>query len=79
MAVKAEAGVDWDASNSLLDTNSSEKSVWLLKVPPLVGNSWQQHPETGSHLAKVIMSMDPLNPNPTAGLQVPLSCVLVIV
>jgi len=41
----------------------------LLKVPPLVGNSWQQHPETGSHLAKVIMSMDPLNPNPTAGLQ----------
>lgn len=71
MAVKAEAGVEWDGTNSLLDTSSSEKSVWLLKVPPLVGHSWQQQPETGSHLAKVIMSMDPLNPNPTADLQVP--------
>lgn len=58
----------------MLDTGTSDRSVWLLKVPPLVGNSWSKQQDGGPSLAKVTMSMDPLNPNPADSLEV---CVLV--
>ncbi|KAG0589206.1 hypothetical protein M758_1G002500 [Ceratodon purpureus] len=53
----------------MLDTGTSERSVWLLKVPPLVGNSWLKQQDGGPSLAKVTMSIDPLNPNGTDGVE----------
>ncbi|XP_073387577.1 uncharacterized protein [Physcomitrium patens] len=47
----------------LLDTTGADKSVWLLKVPPLVGHQWLKQQDGAPVLAKVTMSMDPLNPN----------------
>ena len=54
----------------LLDTSSSDRSVWLLKVPPVVGNSWLKQQDGGPGLAKILMSMDPLNSNPADACEV---------
>lgn len=57
----------------MLDAGTADRSVWLLKVPPLVGHTWMKQRDDGPNLAKITMSMDPLNPNPADSLEV---CVL---
>jgi hypothetical protein len=61
----------------ILDTGTSDRSVWLLKVPPVVGNTWLKQQDGGPSLAKVTMSMDPLNPNPADSIEVSVASICV--
>ncbi|EXB80108.1 General transcription factor IIF subunit 2 [Morus notabilis] len=55
-----------------LDTSKAERAVWLLKCPPIVSRSLQKSPYFSSSsscdssslpIAKVVLSIDPLNPS----------------
>ncbi|KAK1289097.1 hypothetical protein QJS10_CPB18g01835 [Acorus calamus] len=51
-------------NNGVLDTAKAERSVWLMKCPPVVSRTWQASasdpPQT---VAKVVLSLDPLRPD----------------
>ena len=51
-------------NNAYVDTSKAEKAVWLMKCPPLVSLAASTPlPPTPSRLAKVVVSIDPLNSN----------------
>ncbi|XP_062101448.1 transcription initiation factor IIF subunit beta [Humulus lupulus] len=57
-------------SSSNLETNKSERAVWLMKCPLVVAKSWQSHPPSDPHpLAKVVLSLDPLHSDDSSSLQ----------
>ncbi|KAA0065193.1 hypothetical protein IC582_006471 [Cucumis melo] len=57
-------------SSSNLDTGKADRSVWLMKCPLLVAKSWQAHPPSDPlPLAKVILSLDPLQSDESSSLQ----------
>ncbi|XP_077226101.1 transcription initiation factor IIF, beta subunit [Tasmannia lanceolata] len=59
-----------DQFSSNLETGKSERSVWLMKCPLVVSQSWQSHPSDSPHpLAKVVLSLDPLRPDDPSSLQ----------
>ncbi|KAK6938892.1 TFIIF, beta subunit, N-terminal [Dillenia turbinata] len=51
-----------EQSNGKMDTGRAERSVWLMKCPLVVSKSWQSHASDSQHLAKVVLSVDPLRP-----------------
>ncbi|XP_047335025.1 general transcription factor IIF subunit 2-like [Impatiens glandulifera] len=61
--------MDEEASN--LETGKAERSVWLMKCPPVVSKSWQSHSAASNPhpVAKVIVSVDPLRSDDPSSLQ----------
>ncbi|GLT41129.1 hypothetical protein SLA2020_152150 [Shorea laevis] len=59
------------SSGGHLETGRADKSVWLMKCPPLVSRSFQNHASSSdSHpVAKVVLSLDPLRPDDPSSLQ----------
>lgn len=62
--------------SSNLDTGKAERSVWLMKCPLVVAKSWQSQAaasasssESSKHLAKVILSVDPLHSDDPASVE----------
>ncbi|XP_010253576.1 PREDICTED: general transcription factor IIF subunit 2 [Nelumbo nucifera] len=57
--------MDDQCSKAELETGRADRSVWLMKCPTMVSRSWQSHAPSDStrHLAKVVLSVDPLRPN----------------
>eukprot|EP00252_Welwitschia_mirabilis_P020601 TRINITY_DN5080_c0_g3_i2.p1 TRINITY_DN5080_c0_g3~~TRINITY_DN5080_c0_g3_i2.p1 ORF type:complete len:294 (+),score=66.41 TRINITY_DN5080_c0_g3_i2:401-1282(+) len=45
----------------LLDTTRSDRSVWLMKCPHVVAQTWKEVTEPGQPLAKITIVVDPLN------------------
>lgn len=59
------------SSTSNLETGRAERSVWLMKCPLVVAKSWQAHPSSDPHpVAKVVLSLDPLQSDSSSSLQV---------
>jgi hypothetical protein len=58
------------AAAATLEVGRAERAVWLLKVPTAVGQSWQQQQDASSTLARVSLSLDPLNSDPQSAVQV---------
>lgn len=56
-------------TNSNLDTGKSERSVWLMKCPLVVSNSWKTAADN-QPVSKVVVSLDPLRPEDPSSLQV---------
>ncbi|KAJ7957814.1 transcription initiation factor IIF subunit beta-like [Quillaja saponaria] len=53
-----------------LETSKAERSVWLMKCPPVVAKSWQSQPPSRPHpVAKVVLSLDPLCADDPSALQ----------
>jgi len=51
-------------NNAYVDTSKAERAVWLMKCPPLVSRSFRAPPSDPSRpVAKVVVSIDPLNSN----------------
>ncbi|KAL2498423.1 Transcription initiation factor IIF [Abeliophyllum distichum] len=49
-------------SSSTIDTAKAERSVWLMKCPPVVSQAWQAAAATDSPpVAKVVVSLDLLS------------------
>ncbi|ERM96200.1 hypothetical protein AMTRI_Chr09g34540 [Amborella trichopoda] len=57
------------SDNGTIDTAKADRSVWLMKCPQLVANAWQNHHDPSLPLAKVVVSVDPLQPDSPASLQ----------
>ncbi len=58
------------AAAATLEVGRAERAVWLLKVPTGVGQSWQQQQDASNTLARVSLSLDPLNSDPQSAVQV---------
>ncbi|XP_075480491.1 uncharacterized protein LOC142521151 [Primulina tabacum] len=59
-------------SNTIVDTAKAERSVWLMKCPPVVSKAWQSAAASTADapaVAKVIVSLDPLHPEDPSSLQ----------
>lgn len=60
----------------VLETGRAERSVWLMKCPPVVSRSWQSSSASADSsnpnpvVAKVVLSLDPLRPDGPSSLQV---------
>ncbi|XP_071733213.1 transcription initiation factor IIF subunit beta-like [Rutidosis leptorrhynchoides] len=53
-----------------LETLRADRSVWLMKCPVVVAKSWQSiPPDSQQNLSKVVVSLDPLNPQDPSSLQ----------
>lgn len=53
-----------------LECGKAERSVWLMKCPVVVSKAWKSHSPSDPHpLAKVILSLDPLQPDDPSSLQ----------
>ncbi|KAK9129751.1 hypothetical protein Sjap_010238 [Stephania japonica] len=52
-----------------LDTQKFDRSVWLMKCPLVVSKSWQAHSSDPQPVAKVVVSVDPLQPDASNSLQ----------
>jgi len=51
-------------NNAYVDTSKAEKAVWLMKCPPLDSRCLRAPPSDPSRpVAKVVVSIDPLNSN----------------
>lgn len=57
--------------NITMDTSKSERSVWLMKCPVVVANSWKTAADN-QPVSKVVVSLDPLRPEDPSSLQVPI-------
>ncbi|KAJ7295795.1 hypothetical protein O6H91_Y064900 [Diphasiastrum complanatum] len=57
------------AAAAVLDAARAERPVWLLKVPTVVNNVWQKEGDGSQALAKITLTLDPLNPNPQNAVQ----------
>lgn len=55
-------------SKSKLETAKSERSVWLMKCPVVVSNSWKTAADN-QPISKVVVSLDPLRPESPSSLQ----------
>ncbi|GAA0166588.1 hypothetical protein LIER_21709 [Lithospermum erythrorhizon] len=53
-----------------VDTAKSDRAVWLMKCPPVVSKAWQNHSAESPPVAKVVVSLDPLQSNPDSQIQV---------
>ncbi|KAK9713923.1 hypothetical protein RND81_06G059200 [Saponaria officinalis] len=57
----------------VVDTAKADRSVWLMKCPLIISNSWKSRASTSdSHqppLAKVVISVDPLRPDDLSAVQ----------
>lgn len=60
-----EQGHGSSGSNTTIDTTKADRSVWLMKCPPLVSKSWQARAASSDPqpLSKVVLSLDPLHPD----------------
>ncbi|RWW11104.1 hypothetical protein GW17_00025310 [Ensete ventricosum] len=60
---------------SVLETGRAERSVWLMKCPPLVSRSWKSAAASADPsnpnpaVGKVVLSLDPLRPDDPSSLQ----------
>jgi len=65
---------DNSSSSANLETSKADKSVWLMKCPVVVAKSWKTHTSPSSSdsapLAKVVLSLDPLQSDDPSALQV---------
>lgn len=65
---------DNGSSSSNLETSKADKAVWLMKCPVVVAKSWKSHTSLSSSdsapLAKVVLSLDPLQSDDPSALQV---------
>lgn len=62
---------DDENNKTNLETLRADRSVWLMKCPVVVAKSWQSIPPDSHHnLSKVVVSLDPLNPQDPSSLQV---------
>ncbi|KAL6216216.1 PREDICTED: transcription initiation factor IIF subunit beta [Fragaria vesca subsp. vesca] len=69
VAKKVKTEEDHGGSRSL-DTGKADKLVWLMKLPQAVAKSWNSHPSSDPHpVAKVVLSLDPLETDETAAVQ----------
>ncbi|KAF6154017.1 hypothetical protein GIB67_026671, partial [Kingdonia uniflora] len=59
------------SGSSNLETTMSDRSVWLMKCPLVVSKCWQTQSSDTHHqpLAKVVLSIDPLQPEDPSSLQ----------
>ncbi|CAI9777862.1 unnamed protein product [Fraxinus pennsylvanica] len=68
-----EQGNNTDNNNSYstVDTEKAERSAWLMKCPPVVSKAWESAAAASDSLpvAKVIVSLDPLNPEGSSSLE----------
>ncbi|KAL3592920.1 hypothetical protein D5086_011560 [Populus alba] len=64
---------DNSSSSANLETSKADKSVWLMKCPVVVAKSWKNHTSPSSSdsapLAKVVLSLDPLQSDDPSALQ----------
>ncbi|XP_078167121.1 uncharacterized protein LOC144561891 [Carex rostrata] len=69
-----------DEGKYTLETTRADKSVWLMKCPPVVTRSWQAasaasgssgsgDPTQNPIVAKVVLSLDLLNPDESSAMQ----------
>ncbi|RRT48357.1 hypothetical protein B296_00053164 [Ensete ventricosum] len=64
-----------DDGRSVLETGRAERSVWLMKCPPLVSRSWKSAAASADPsnpnpaVGKVVLSLDPLRPDDPSSLQ----------
>lgn len=62
-----------NTQNAYVDTSKADRSVWLMKCPPLVSSSLKAPSSDPSRpVAKVVVSIDPLNSNDESTPQVSL-------
>ncbi|GAA0145535.1 hypothetical protein Leryth_005305 [Lithospermum erythrorhizon] len=55
--------------NINVDTSKSDRSVWLMKCPPVVSKAWQNQSTDSPPVAKVVVSLDPLQSDSSSSLQ----------
>ncbi|KAK6115780.1 hypothetical protein DH2020_008049 [Rehmannia glutinosa] len=57
---------DYSNDNTTVDTAKADRSVWLMKCPPIVANAWQSSSasavDDSPPVAKVVVSLDLLQP-----------------
>jgi len=66
-------GGNSSSSSCNLETSKADKAVWLMKCPVVVAKSWKSHHTSSSDsapLAKVVLSLDPLQSDDPSALQV---------
>lgn len=63
---------DNNSSYSTVDTSKAERSAWLMKCPPAVSKAWESAAAASDSppVAKVVVSLDPLNPEGSSSLEV---------
>ncbi|KAK6131004.1 hypothetical protein DH2020_035253 [Rehmannia glutinosa] len=65
---------DYSNDNTTVDTAKADRSVWLMKCPPIVANAWQSSSasavDDSPPVAKVVVSLDLLQPEDPPSLQV---------
>ena len=66
--------MDEDHSNDgFLEIGKADRSVWLMKCPVVVAKSWKSQAASSSDsqpIAKVVLSLDPLESEDPSSLQV---------
>ncbi|KAK6115793.1 hypothetical protein DH2020_008062 [Rehmannia glutinosa] len=64
---------DYSNDNTTVDTAKADRSVWLMKCPPIVANAWQSSSasavDDSPPVAKVVVSLDLLQPEDPPSLQ----------
>ncbi|KAL0360617.1 UNVERIFIED_CONTAM: hypothetical protein Sradi_3746200 [Sesamum radiatum] len=63
---------DYGNDSTTVDTAKAERSVWLMKCPPVVSKAWQSSAAAAEAppVAKVVVSLDPLRAEDPSALQV---------
>ncbi|KAL2241989.1 transcription initiation factor IIF subunit beta [Sesamum indicum] len=58
-------------NNTTVDSAKADRSIWLMKCPPVVSKAWQSSAASGDSppLAKVVVSLDPLQSEDPSALQ----------
>ena len=62
-----------NSSSCNLETSRADKAVWLMKCPVVVAKSWKSYHTSSpdyTPLAKVVLSLDPLQSDDPSALQV---------
>ncbi|KAL0438486.1 UNVERIFIED_CONTAM: hypothetical protein Slati_2331600 [Sesamum latifolium] len=62
---------DYGNDSTTVDTAKAERSVWLMKCPPVVSKAWQSSAAAAEAppVAKVVVSLDPLRAEDPSALQ----------
>ncbi|CAN6485121.1 unnamed protein product [Victoria cruziana] len=53
----------------MLETSKAERAVWLMKTPMMVSRTWQNNVDAGHPVAKVVLSVDPLQTDSSCSVQ----------
>lgn len=65
---------DYSNGDTNVETSKADRSVWLMKCPPIVSKAWQSSAASASAdsppVAKVVVSLDLLQPDDSSALQV---------